>query len=377
MPKVILEYVWLDAKQKFRTKVKIVDEIHHYNSTDSKHWSKNAPMWNYDGSSTGQAEGHDSEILLKPYLAVYSPYDEKTPKFYVFCESLNKDGTPAEGNTRHTCVKYFEQDRVKESDPIFGMEQEFYVLKDGKPLVWSDNPEPQGDYYCGVGHQSIGRGRAFLEEMTNIINDDDLKLNITGTNMEVGPGQMEVQLCEHGLEAADKMLVMRFFMIIEAEARDLEVDFTPKPSILSGPEWNGSGCHVNFSTKEMREDGESPLSAVLAMANALQNLKDNHSSQVQYLGSENNRKRLTGENETSSYDTFTYGVAHRGASARIPRQCVKDLKGYIEDRRPGSDMDPYVVLPLICEAGIQKSSKKEQVHQILHKILAVHSQEYL
>ena len=62
------------------------------------------------------------------------------------------------------------------------------------------------------------------------------------------------------------------------------------------------------------------------------------------LGSE---ERLTGEHETQRFDQFSYGVSDRGASIRIPWQVHLDQKGYIEDRRPNANMDPYVVTRLI------------------------------
>jgi len=376
MVKVALEYVWQDPKQQFRTKVKFVDV--NVSSTESA--EKKATEWNFDGSSTGQAEGHNSEIMIKPFLTLCSPFNEDDlDKYYVFCECFNADGTPAKGNTRRQAVDYFERDEVKAAEPMFGLEQEFFVFKEGKPLVWSDTPAPQAEYYCGVGYKSIGEGRDFLESVSRVLNQKDLKLNITGTNFEVAPGQMEIQLFEEGLKGADNLVVLRYFLEIEAESHGYDIDLTPKPTFLSGSEWNGSGCHTNFSTEAMRstKNSGSKLSAVYAMANTIQNLKDGHLVDVQKLGSDNNKLRLTGENETSSMETFSYGVAHRGASVRVPRQCVKNLKGYIEDRRPGSDMDPYVVLPLVCQAGITKNPDQAAVDQIALNILHVHLGEYL
>ena len=62
-----------------------------------------------------------------------------------------------------------------------------------------------------------------------------------------------------------------------------------------------------------------------------------------------NDRRMTGEYETSDYSTFSYGVADRGASIRIPTVVEKEGKGYFEDRRPSSNMDPYVVTSLLFE----------------------------
>ncbi len=60
-------------------------------------------------------------------------------------------------------------------------------------------------------------------------------------------------------------------------------------------------------------------------------------------------ERLTGSHETAPYKEFSYGVSDRGASVRIPWQVAQDQKGYIEDRRPNANMDPYVVTRLIID----------------------------
>ncbi len=75
--------------------------------------------------------------------------------------------------------------------------------------------------------------------------------------------------------------------------------------------------------------------------------KARHESHITDYGSDNDQ-RLTGLHETQSIDTFSYGVSDRGASIRIPIGTVKyDWKGYLEDRRPASNADPYKVVAQI------------------------------
>ncbi len=65
-----------------------------------------------------------------------------------------------------------------------------------------------------------------------------------------------------------------------------------------------------------------------------------------------NEHRLTGRHETASMHEWKYGVADRGASVRIPRDSRHNGYGYFEDRRPASNMDPYVVTAMIASTTL-------------------------
>jgi glutamine synthetase len=95
--------------------------------------------------------------------------------------------------------------------------------------------------------------------------------------------------------------------------------------------------HSNFSTKAMREEG-----GYAVMIAAIEKLALKHAEHIALYG-EGTERRLTGKHETASIHHFSYGVANRGASIRIPREAERFGKGYFEDRRPASNADPYVV----------------------------------
>ena len=197
-----LEYIWVGGNNELRSKTKIWKQT---SETDL-----DFPEWNYDGSSTNQATGEDSEVLLKP-VAVYNDPFRGDNSYLVLCDTWLPNGEPHPTNTRLKAKEIFDQGLEKE--PLFGMEQEFFVIDpDTKlPLGFPKNgfPYPQGQYYCSVG-TSNAYGRDFFEEAL----DNCLKtgLPVTGTNFEVCPGQLEIQVCSTGLSQGDNLLMTRYIL---------------------------------------------------------------------------------------------------------------------------------------------------------------------
>ena len=339
--KIFLEYVWLDGykpEPNLRSKVKIVE----YDTVKNAFLDGNFPIWNFDGSSTNQAETGNSDCILNP---VRHYFKDRQSTVYILCEVLNPDGTPHESNKRLTIGKSFE-------DLWFGFEQEYFIYdRKNKCILGHDenNLKPQGKYYCGVGEYVVGRD--FVEEHTNLCLN--YGIDITGINAEVALGQWEYQVFSKGkLKGGDDLWMTRYFLYKISEKYGYRIELHPKP--INHGEWNGSGLHTNFSTDIMRNNGGYEY--FLSLFNSLGSRHEEH---IKAYGS-NNHLRLTGEYETQSIDKFTWGVSDRGASIRVPKETAKEWKGYLEDRRPGSNADPYKIISEI----VTSLKTAEQIYEI-------------
>jgi glutamine synthetase len=331
MGKLKFEYVWLDGYTPLphiRSKTAIRDKDDWDGTLES------LPEWSFDGSSTRQAEGHFSDCILKPVKVCKDPTRKKG--YLVLCEVNNADHTPHATNTRVLL------DDEQEGDFWFGFEQEYVLMTDdGRPIGFPAGgfPEPQGPYYCAVGHHNVA-GRDFIEDHMN--SCITAGLGIVGINAEVMLGQWEYQCFGTGAKAAsDDLVLSRYFLYKLAEKYGYIVNLNPKP--IQG-DWNGSGLHTNFSTEYMRETGGEGYFNKLAAG-----FEPYHAEHLAVYGA-GNEMRLTGAHETASFEKFSFGVSDRSASIRIPIYTVEHgWKGYLEDRRPASNADPYSVTARIVK----------------------------
>lgn len=332
MAKYKLEYLWLDGYQPVRN-LRGKTQIKEYSSFPTL---EQLPLWGFDGSSTLQAEGKSSDCVLKP-VAVY-PDSSRKNGVLVMCEVMMPDGvTPHPSNDRATILD--------DEGTWFGFEQEYFLYQDGRPLGFPENgfPAPQGPYYTGVGYKNVGDiARQIVEEHLDLCLDAGI--NHEGINAEVAKGQWEFQIFGKGSKkAADEIWVARYLLERLCEKYAVDVEYHCKP-LGKDLDWNGSGMHANFSTEYMRSvGGKDYFEALMA---AFDKYKDEH---IAVYGPDNHL-RLTGLHETQSIDKFNYGVANRGASIRVPHSFINNgYKGYLEDRRPNSQGNPYQIASRILK----------------------------
>lgn len=329
--KQCIEYIWIDGKDKFRSKTRVLENINDI---------KDVPSWNFDGSSTGQASGKDSEIIIKPVALFNDPFRKGNNKL-VLCDTYTPTNKICVNNHRPWALKIM--NKHNKHEPMFGLEQEYFLINPYThlPLGFDENTT-QGQYYCGVGFNNTF-GNIIIEEHLQACLDAGIE--ISGINAEVAPGQWEFQVgpCI-GIDGGDHLFIARYLLIKIAQKYNTIVNFEPKP--LKG-NWNGSGCHTNFSTKQMRH-GTKNKKGLSFINQAINKLSKKHKEHMSVYGS-GNEERMTGEHETASYKEFTSGIANRGASIRIGNQNFKNKKGYFEDRRPSSNCNPYLVTGKLVE----------------------------
>lgn len=335
--KTIVEYVWIDGNFNLRSKGRVIDGLVN-DVNDLSHW-------NFDGSSTNQATRELSEVILQPRVLFNDPFRGDHNKL-VLCDTYYPSGEIAINSNRNWAENIF--NKALEEEPWFGLEQEYFMInpKTGLPLGFPEDEKGlergQGQYYCSVGAENAF-GRRIVDEHLKACIYAGIK--ISGVNGEVAPGQWEFQIgpCV-GIEEGDHMWMARYILNRIAELHNITINYEPKP--VKG-DWNGSGCHANYSTKNMR-NGTENKTGLEYINEAIERLREKHKEHMELYG-KGNEERMTGEHETADYYKFTDSDINRGCSIRRGSETIKNKKGYFEDRRPSSNCDPYLVTAKIFE----------------------------
>jgi len=344
---VLAEYVWLDGckpTQKLRSKIKVIENVQNLIDIHA---------WGFDGSSTEQSEGSDSDLVLIPVRYIKNPLEHNS--IIVLCEVMKSNMTTPHSSNFRASLRDVINKGGNELDSLWGFEQEYVLIDNNTNRIcgWPKKgyPESQGQYYCGNGVENVAQREISIEHLYSCL---DANLLIYGTNAEVMLGQWEFQVGHRNISsdsrnnlkadplmASDHLWLARLLLTRIAENHNVSVDFSPKP-ILGN--WNGSGMHTNFSTSLTRnkKNGLNNIRKICVK------LKKSHTEHMSQYGAGNDN-RLTGLHETCKYTEFKSGVNNRGASIRIPNHVALAGYGYLEDRRPAANADPYIVATRILK----------------------------
>ena len=335
MHQYILEYIWIDGYNNVRSKVRVYNTYEPINNINA------FPKWNYDGSSTNQSTTEHSEIILNPVRYYKCPFRKNNNALLVLCDTYYPNNIPLFNNHRINAVKIF--DKYEDHDAWYGLEQEYFVIDNEttKPVKY-DVKTPHNKYYCSVGNNAFKVRNLMENHMHYCLN---IGIKISGYNHEVAPGQCEFQIGpEEGLKICDDLWIARFVLQKLGEYYNVKINYHPKPIKEN---CNGSGCHTNFSTINTRKEGGYDY-IVLCM----NKLEKKHNEHINNYGAFNDL-RLSGTHETSSIDKFSWSIGGRDVSIRVGNDTYNNKCGYFEDRRPASNMNPYLVCPLILQTCVE------------------------
>jgi len=307
------EYVWVDAKGETRCKSKTV--------TQKPGNADDCLIWACNGAATGQATEEESDVYLVPRTLFSDPI-RGGDNTMVMCEAVLSTMEPAKGNFRAHCAEMF--DKYATSDAWVGMEQQYTMMTaDGSAPMASG---AEGSCNCGVGSENMpAQMRELMDQHYAACMTAGIKMS--GNNAEDAPGQGEFAVgpCQGGTEAADHIMMARHLMKKLGEPMGIAISFAPKPS----KDQSGSGCFVNMSFNETR--GEGGLQMLEKICRSFgRKFKEIQAS----VGDADNAERINTEK-------FSFAVAARNTSVRIPRNCGMTGRGHLECRMPAGNCDPY------------------------------------
>ena len=183
---VRLEYVWLDghSPKNIRSKVRYEEWTMDSNSgsLSREEVLDKIPEWNFDGSSTRQAETNNSDVVLYPVRVYNNPFEiGEIASFIVLCETYDSGGKPHTTNTRYDLENTIKGNKELTDGMWLSVEQEYtFIGKDGNPVGWEG--KEQGENYCGVGSANVSH-RLLVEN--HAVACMQAGINIAGTNAEV------------------------------------------------------------------------------------------------------------------------------------------------------------------------------------------------
>lgn len=320
--KVQATYIWIDATgENIRLKDRILNEI--------PKLIADIPKWSYAENPPYQT-GSSIEMMLYPRALYRNPFKPGKHDVIVMCDTYQPDGSPFHTNHRHAMQTSV--DKTIEQEPIFGIEQKYTLLDEqGQPFIRPKNELMEGTNYCGVGFNGI-YARDLVE--SHALACLYAGIDFSGTNADEFPLQWRYKIGPSvGIQAADDLWVSRYILVRIAE--EFGICVTLKS--IEGDR-NQTRAHINYSTAAMRADG-----GIKVIREAIKLLEHEHNEHLKVFDA-----------HESKIDTFSWDVADRNVSVRVPESVAESEKELLKDRGPPSNMDPYVVCNALLTTSLLK-----------------------
>ncbi len=311
----------------------------------------------FDGSSIeGFARIQESDMIAKPDPTTFQlvPWrNGERPVARMFCDVLNPDGTPYEGDPRYVFKRLLERTAEKGYTFYLGPELEYFYFKDERGTEILD----KGGYFDS---RVMDMGSDLRRD--TIFALQSIGIDVEYSHHEVAPSQHEIDLrYDEGLRMADKTMTYRLIVKEIARQRGVYATFMPKP--IFGV--NGSGMHVHQSLFQGERnafydpDDRYHLSELAKhyIAGVMRHAPEITAVTNQWV---NSYKRLVPGYEAPVY--VSWARRNRSAMIRVPMyKPGKEKATRMEFRSPDPSCNPYLAFAVMLGAGLEGIEKKYEL----------------
>jgi glutamine synthetase len=311
----------------------------------------------FDGSSIeGFARIQESDMIAKPDPTTFQlvPWrGVERPVARMFCDILNPDGTPYEGDPRYVFKRLLKKVADKGYTFYIGPELEFFYFKDNKGTEILDT----GGYFDA---RPLDMGSDLRRD--TIFALQSMGIDVEYSHHEVAPSQHEIDLrYDEGLRMADKTMTYRLVVKEIARQHGFYATFMPKP--IFGI--NGSGMHVHQSLfKGSKNAFHDPVDKFHLSEIAKHYIAGlmRHAPEIAAVTNQwvNSYKRLVPGYEAPVY--VSWARRNRSAMIRVPMyKPGKETATRIEFRSPDPACNPYLAFSVMLGAGMDGIEKKMEL----------------
>ncbi len=311
----------------------------------------------FDGSSIqGFARIEESDMIAKPDPTTFQlvPWrSNERPVARMFCDILNPDGTPYEGDPRYVLKRLLKKVEDKGFTYYVGPELEYFYFKDDKCTEVLD----AGGYFDS---RPLDMGSTLRRD--TIFALQSMGIQVEYSHHEVAPSQHEIDLrYQSALKMADNTMTYRLVVKEIARQHGVYASFMPKP--IFGQ--NGSGMHVHQSLfqgdKNAFYDSNDKYNLSQMAKHYIAGLM-RHAPEITAVCNQwvNSYKRLVPGYEAPVY--VSWARRNRSAMIRVPMyKPGKEKATRMEFRSPDPACNPYLAFAVMLGAGLEGVEKKYEL----------------